>query len=531
MTTGGQADAPRLRVLGPLEVSTAAGVVSPSGRRAALLALLAAEAGATVSVDRLADALWPVSAPRNPANAVQILVSRLRARIGPDLVETRAGGYRLAVAVEDLDASEFEALVEMSSGAEPARAERLLGRAERLWRGPAFAPYDDLPGVREAAARLTERRRSARERRGQVLVELGRYDEAVADLESLVLTDPLRETAVGALASALARSGRAAEALGRLADLRALLREEGLDPSPRIRALQERVLAGDMAPIGDLGAARGTLSLVCQQFDRGGGEMVTYGEAGVGPTLVFVPGWVSRLDAVTTGLDPRGRVLAALAEEQRVVTYDRYGTGLSPGVVESFDLEPSVAELVALLDELDEESVVLFASSAASPIAVTVAARDPRVTGLVILGGYANGPAVFSNVGVRRAMVDLVRSSWGVGSRVLANLLMPDRYDEQTFARFQRQVADANAAAGFLQQMYDADVTDQLGQVWQPTLVLHYADDPAVPLTGGAGLAAGIRSARLRVLEGAYHLPPARDAGLVASEIAAWCRSAAREEV
>jgi pimeloyl-ACP methyl ester carboxylesterase/DNA-binding SARP family transcriptional activator len=516
-------------VLGPLEVLVDGEWLSLTGRRAALLALLAAAAGATVSVDRLADALWTGDGPRDPANAIQILVSRLRARTGPDLVETRPSGYRLVVPLDDLDAVAFERLVETSARAAPERAEELLGRAERLWRGPAFAPYDDLPGVREAAARLTELRRSARERRGHVLVELERYDDAIADLEALVLTDPLREAAVVELVTALARTGRAAEALGRLADLRAQLRESGLDPSPRIEVLQQRVLAGDLGPGGDITAAGRPLALVCRQFARVRGETVTYGEAGSGPTLLFVPGWVSRLDAVTTGLDPRGRVLALLAQDLRVVTYDRYGTGLSPGTVDSFDLQISVAELVALLDEIRAERVIVFASSAASPIAIAAAARDPRVERLVLLGAYADGPGLFGNEGVRDAMLSLVRSSWGLGSRVLANLVMPDRYDEKVFARFQRQAADARVAAGFLQQMYDADVTDQLSRVRQPTLVLHYADDPAVPLAGGRRVAEGIPGARLRVLEGAYHLPPAHDAARIAAEIVSWCRAPLRE--
>jgi pimeloyl-ACP methyl ester carboxylesterase len=207
------------------------------------------------------------------------------------------------------------------------------------------------------------------------------------------------------------------------------------------------------------------------------------------------------------------------------VTYDRYGTGLSPGAVDSFDLEDSVAELGALLDEIRAEDVVLFGSSAASPIAIAAAARDPRVARLVLLGGYADGPGLFSNEGVREAMLSLVRSSWGVGSRVLANLVMPDRYDEKVFARFQRQAADAPVAAGFLQQMYDADVTALLPRVRQPTLVLHYADDPAVPLAGGRQVADGIEHAQLRVRKGAYHLPPARHAARIAEEVVSWSRA------
>jgi pimeloyl-ACP methyl ester carboxylesterase len=63
--------------------------------------------------------------------------------------------------------------------------------------------------------------------------------------------------------------------------------------------------------------------------------------------------------------------------------------------------------------------------------------------------------------------------------------------------------------------------------VRQPTLVLHYADDPAVPLVGGRQVAEGIPDARLRVLKGAYHLPPARDAARIAREVVAWCRTPA----
>ena len=47
----------RLGVLGPFEVVVDGAPQSPKGRQAALLAVLAAETGATVPVDRLADAL------------------------------------------------------------------------------------------------------------------------------------------------------------------------------------------------------------------------------------------------------------------------------------------------------------------------------------------------------------------------------------------------------------------------------------------------------------------------------------------
>jgi pimeloyl-ACP methyl ester carboxylesterase len=450
------------------------------------------------------------------------VVSRLRSRIGPGLVGTSPGGYRLAAPDDEVDASLFEGLVDEAARSAPEEAAALLGRADALWRGPAYTAYDDLPGVREAAARLTELRSVARERRGRALLELERYDDAVAHLESLVVAEPYRESAVAVLVTALARSGRAAEALGRIADLRTLLRDSGLDPSPELEHLQLRILGGELAPTAGPDAWP-MLPLRVRVLTRSDGEKVTYGEAGSGPTLVFTPGWVSRLDALSDGLDPRGRVLARLAERFRVVAYDRFGTGLSPGRVAGYGLPESVAELRDVLTATGSSGVVLFASSAAAPIAVAAAADDPRVERLVLLGGYADGPQVFHNAEVRSAMFALVASSWGMGSRVLANLLMPDRYEELEFARFQRQAASAEVAAGFLQQMYDADVSGALSRVRQPTLVLHYADDPAVPLSGGRRLAAGIPGARLVVLDGASHLPPVRDTALVADEIVAFC--------
>jgi DNA-binding SARP family transcriptional activator/pimeloyl-ACP methyl ester carboxylesterase len=526
-SAGGPDDdgAVRVRVLGAIEVLTEAGPVPLRGRQAALLAVLATDPGAVMSVDRLTDAVWGYDAPRNTRNSLQILVSRLRDRFGSDLVETKPYGYRLAVHADDVDSARFERLVERASTAGPDHSLALLARAERLWRGPAFAGHDDLPGVPEAAARLGELRLVARERRGRVLLDLFRYDEAVADLDALVAADPLRESAVAALMTALARLGRAAEALGRLADLRVLLRDSGLDPSPDLEDLQRRVLAGELAPAPATGRAPGPmLPLVCRRLVRADGAVVTYGEIRTGgPVLVFTPGWVSRLDALSSGVDPRGRILARLAEHLGVVAYDRFGTGLSAGRVRSFDLEDSVAELVDVLDAVGADEVALFASSAASPIAVATAARDDRISRLTLLGGYADGPAVFHNRAAREAMLDLVRSSWGMGSRVLANLVMPDRYDEETFARFQRQVATAEVAAGFLEQMYDADVVGLLSQVHQPTLVLHYADDPAVPLEGARQLVGGIRRARLDILEGAYHLPPAGEALNVADRILEFC--------
>jgi pimeloyl-ACP methyl ester carboxylesterase len=119
----------------------------------------------------------------------------------------------------------------------------------------------------------------------------------------------------------------------------------------------------------------------------------------------------------------------------------------------------------------------------------------------------------------------MVRSGWGLGSRVLANLLLPSGEDEPGFARFQRQAATPEVAAGFLGQMYSADVSGLLATVLQPALIMHYREDPAIPVAGGYGLARGLPNAELILLEGACHLPSEKDVNRIAEATFAFCET------
>jgi pimeloyl-ACP methyl ester carboxylesterase len=525
----------RVRVLGPIEVTTADETVAVMGRQGALLAILAARVGAVVSADQLVDGLWGERLPDDPSNALQGVVSRLRSRFGGDLIETRAWGYRLGVPADEVDAVRFEALLSRGDEALASVAISLIDEALALWRGQAFGEHADLAPLRAEASRLEELRLVASERRLRRLVELGRLDQAISGLEAFVVEHPLRERSLGALMEALARAGRKTEALRRLSAYRSMLVEEsGLEPSVPLLDLELAILTDALdQPADPAGRPRGAapksaaplFKMRLRSFERAPGERVTYGELGDGAPLVFLPGWVSRLDEYSSGADPRGRLLAKLAERLRVIAYDRYGTGMSAGPVTDFSLETSVEELLGLLDAIDEEHVTLFASSSSSPAAVAAAARDTRVLRLVVMCGFACGPAVFHNRAVADSMLSMVRSGWGMGSRVLANLLLPDREDEPSFARFQRRAATPEVAAGFLGQMYSADVSGLLATVRQPALILHYREDPAIPVAGGHELARGLPHAELILLEGAYHLPPAGDVDRIAEATIAFCEA------
>jgi len=173
-----------------------------------------------------------------------------------------------------------------------------------------------------------------------------------------------------------------------------------------------------------------------------------------------------------------------------------------------------VALLGRVLDELELERVVLVGGSSGGCAAISFAARFPeRVERLLLYGAYANGSAVGSPQ-VREAILTTVRSHWGLGSRLLADIFLGkvDSAEHERFARYQRAAASAETAVGLLELIYRTDVRAALPFVRAPTLVVHRRGDRAIPYALGRDLAAAIPGATLIPLEGSAHFPWAGDA-------------------
>jgi predicted ATPase/DNA-binding SARP family transcriptional activator len=246
----------RVGILGPLEVRDAAGQSAPLAgpRLRALLIRLAVAGGHAVTVDRLANDLWPDERPEDrpadPANALQALVSRLRQAAGRDLVEYAGGSYRLAIDPAEIDAVAFEHLVTRGRAAlnagDPSHAAPLLAEALVLWRGPALADVADAPFAAGPVARLEELRLAAAEDQTEARLALGQGAELVPDVEELAAAHPLRERLRGQLMRALYAAGRQAEALAVYDQTRRLLADRlGVDPSPELSAVHLGILRAD----------------------------------------------------------------------------------------------------------------------------------------------------------------------------------------------------------------------------------------------------------------------------------------------
>ncbi|SUA75834.1 Regulatory protein AfsR [Nocardia otitidiscaviarum] len=241
----------RVDVLGPLRVEVDGRTVAVGGARLrALVTRLALDAGRVVGAAALVEALWADGVPEHPAAALQSAVSRLRRTLPEAVVCAEAGGYRLDIPADAVDAVRFETLAGEGRRAlragRAAAAEELLTRALALWRGEPLADVARLPFATAPIARLAEVRRQAVEDRAEA--RLGRADPALlsAELRELVAADPLRERPRVLLIRSLAHGGRQAEALAAYEAYRAVLAEElGVDPPPELRELHLRLLRGN----------------------------------------------------------------------------------------------------------------------------------------------------------------------------------------------------------------------------------------------------------------------------------------------
>lgn len=523
--------ATRFLVLGPLEVAGPSGPRAvPGERQRALLAALLAARGATVTADSLVELLWGDAPPAKPSAALHSQVSRLRRALGDvldgtcDLV-TRPPGYALTVRADDVDALRFERLVGEARAASPDDAATLYDEALALWRGPAYAEFADLPPALLEGIRLDELRLAAVEERARVLLALGRVDAVIPDLEAFIATNPLREEALATLMRALYRAGLHPKALRHYREYRERLAEDlGLEPSASLQRLELEILdhsvvvpesasAAPVSPPHDDGrrspAAFDSLEV---RYLRHRGHRIAYATVGEGPPLVVVPAWVTSLDVIGSGRDPRSSILERLARHTTLTLYDRLGCGLSRADVDDYSLAASADELEAVLEHRGRAP--LFAVSQSGPTAVATAARRPDlVTGLVMFGTFADATDVFRNPQLNQAVVGLARGHWGMGANTLADLYRPGASPDAArhLARVLRDSADADVAAGYLEEMYRTDVSDLLPNVSAPALVMHYRGDRLIPYRGAQQLARGLPDARLVSLEGNVHLPDAGD--------------------
>jgi WD40 repeat protein/DNA-binding SARP family transcriptional activator len=245
------------KVLGSLEVFERGRQVPLGGPKQRLvLAHLLIGADRVVPVESLIEDIWGEEPPEAARSALQAYVSRLRKVLGTERLEGRPPGYILNTRPGEIDAVRFERLAREARdrlSADPKASFDLLDRAIGLWRGSPFADLSEWLSLQPEIARLEELQLGALEDRTEAALVLGRPADTSL-LERLVAQHPLHERFWGQLMLALYRSGRQGDALEAYRRARERLSEElGIDPSPELQKLHDRILRqdSDLVPAGE----------------------------------------------------------------------------------------------------------------------------------------------------------------------------------------------------------------------------------------------------------------------------------------
>ena len=473
-------------------------------RQSSALAILLIEAPRSVSADRLIDEIWGEATPQDPEAALHNVISRLRSVIGDDLQSTK-GGYSLVTGNSDI--REFERAAD-----EALRSQTLndYETAIGLWEGDAYSGLHDIPTVRLETERLRLLHNRVQLELVDKMTRSGREHEAADHAAVLVQGDPFNEHLLELYMRALFQSGRKREALAAFRSYEKRLADEsGLEPSGFLREVEFGILIDELDRPVRPSRAPAELDLAIQFVERAPGEPVAIGRGGTGNPLMIHPGWMSRLDWVASGIDMRSPIWSKLSEANELIVFDRFGTGLSEGSPEDFSFRSSVDELKSVLRQTVSGPVPVWAASGAGPIVIQTAYESPDlISHLILYATYASGPTTFPPE-VGESMAALIRASWTMGSEMIANLLFPagSAENREIWTNAAKDLATPEVAVELLQEMYAADVSDILSEIRQPSLVIHYRGDKAVPLAGGMHLARSIPGAELVTLEGVTHYP------------------------
>jgi DNA-binding SARP family transcriptional activator/energy-coupling factor transporter ATP-binding protein EcfA2 len=260
------ADGVRVCLVGELRAEVgaktyrAADLGSRKGRM--LLAAVAADPARTVSAAALAEALWPGERPDSADATIASLVSRLRKTLGAEIISGGRSGYRLGARPGiDVDLAAAARLVAEAEhrldAAQPGLAAAAAQAAlATLDAGRVLDDLDDAEWVARARAEQASLLRRARHTTVTASLTTGDHRTAQRAAEAAMLADPLDETAVRGLLSALAAAGDVGAALAVYERLRAELADQlGADPSPATQRLHESILRGDVQA-GRLAAPR-----------------------------------------------------------------------------------------------------------------------------------------------------------------------------------------------------------------------------------------------------------------------------------
>lgn len=246
------------------------------------------------------------------------------------------------------------------------------------------------------------------------------------------------------------------------------------------------------------------------------GVRLAWAEAGSGPALVKASNWLSHLEFEWESPVFR-HWIRFFADHFRFIRYDERGCGMTDWEVNDISFDRRVDDLEAVIEAAKLDSpFILVGMSQGGATCIAYASRHPeRVSHLILYGAYARGIWRRNEPeGEReyRAIIDLLRVGWGKDNpafrRVFTSRFIPEGTEEQIgwFTELARKTTSPAMAAPILDSRGSIDVSDLLGQIRIPTLVLHARDDGVVPFAEGQLIAARLPNAEFVELDSRNHV-------------------------
>ena len=199
----------------------------------------------------------------------------------------------------------------------------------------------------------------------------------------------------------------------------------------------------------------------------------------------------------------------ALSDRHRVITWDQRGHGRTVSTAEAFSYWDSADDLAALLDHLGVERAVIGGMSQGGFVALRFALRYPARTAALVLIDTQAG----TEDPEKALQYDLMHEVW-VGSgpndqllEMVAAIIIGNQRPESAAWIARWKALDPNTLTQIYRPlMARDDITDRLGEISVPAIVIHGSDDVAIDMSLAEKLCDGLSGCqRVARIEGAGH--------------------------
>jgi pimeloyl-ACP methyl ester carboxylesterase len=182
------------------------------------------------------------------------------------------------------------------------------------------------------------------------------------------------------------------------------------------------------------------------------------------------------------------------------------GTGATRNRAPQITFELLVDDLFRVLDHLKIDACVLAGESAGAFVVLEAALRQPqRFTGLVLVDGRYQGG---KSAGATR-FIEGCKANFEATMEMFVQACTPEEGCEAE-RRWGKQIvmrSNGPDAVQLMECLEPVQLEDRLGQITQPTLLIHGSRDIITPPASSEHLAQKIPNSRLVMIEGAGHVP------------------------